>query len=693
MKKLILAVAAMLLFLSHYGYAVGALYIREYHTTQTFTLMTMRTYDASCQIENQVATTTVDQVFHNDATQYSQVEATYVFPLPPGAVITQLVYWFNGQSYVANIREKAAAQAAYDATIRRNLDPALLQYFGENTFKLSIAPIQRNSDVRFSITYTELLPYNFNVTTYNFLLSTTGLSPKPLERVSLKILLSTTSDLTSVSSPSHGNTAENQITKVSDRQYSISYGDENFSPDRNYRLEFEYKRDSINLNVLCYRPTPDDSIGTDGFFATWVIPSDDLNKSSLPRSVVFCADVSSSMEGKRIEQLRTALQTFVSNLHQADYFNILLFSTNVVRFQPDLVQATPDNVALAQDYIKKNVNAAGLTNIDEALQACFSQTFQSGTTKSICFLTDGMQSWGELDSNMIIAHVAQHKDSEVHLVAFGIGNEPSHFLLNNISSSTGGYAVYIADDDSIATIVSDHFERMAKAVLTNLDLQYGTLDYYDVFPKHLPDLYYGAQVLQLGRYPTGGGYPVSLSGNVQDQPFNQSSWAYFPAGQGGNRSVSRLWASAKINSLLALIDSVGERKELVDAVIDLSLRFQILTRYTALYSDPNTDKASEVAETAGTAINGSVVPNPASESVQIRLNLDMNLQAQVLHIDVYSELGEYVATIHTGISPSGEQVFAWNLCDAGGRRVAPGIYYIRVRYAQQMLTLPFSIIH
>ena len=691
MKRFTFLFVAMMMH-AHAVFGVGALYIRPLRSTETHTLMSMKTYDASTVIENQVATTTVDQVFFNDAPQYSMVEATYIFPLPEGAVITQLAYWYNGNKYIANIRTKQEAQASYDSTIKRLLDPAMLQYFGSNTFKLNIAPIYGQTEVRFSITYTELLKYDFNKITFNFYLNTTGLSPKPLERVSLRIHVQTTSDITKLTSPSHGNTPENLIKQISEREYDISYGDEGFTPDRDYRLEFEYRRAGLNVNVLSYTPTEADSIGRDGFFATWVIPSDDINTATLPRSVVFTVDVSSSMEGKRIEQLRTGLSTFVDNLHPEDYFNIVLFSTNVVRFRPDLVAATPQNIADAKDYIKKNINAKGLTNINDALMDSFRHSFRDSTVKIIAFLTDGLQSWGVLDSNVIINNVRNLK-SDVRVFTYGIGNEPSRYLLNNISEVSGGYATYINNEDSISTVVASQFQRLSKAVLSNLSLNYGGLDYYDLMPAKLPDLMYGSQVLQLGRFRNSGTFPVTLSGDVLGAPFMMSRNATFMNTPGGNRSVSRLWAGSKINSLLADINMYGEKKELVDAIIDLSIRFQILTKYTALYSDPNKDKPSTVSEFVRNVQFANVFPNPANAECTIRVSLGVDFTPQRLSVNIYNSLGQHIINLADGLYTSGDLHFTWNMLDAQGSEVPNGMYIARIETQGGAMTIPIHVVH
>jgi Ca-activated chloride channel family protein len=356
---------------------------------------------------------------------------------------------------------------------------------------------------------------------------------------------------------------------------------------------------------------------------------------------------------------------------------------------PDLVPATEENILLARDYIRKNVNAGGLTNINEALMSSFDNTFSDSAVKIIAFLTDGLQSWGEIDSNKIIANVKKRDTIGVRVYTYGLGKEPSRFLLNGISNATGGYATFITMEDSIAVVVADQFKRMSKAALANIKLDYGALDVYDVYPRRLPDLFYGSQAIQLGRYHTPGLYNVSLSGDVLGTPFILTQPVQF--GTTNNRSVSRLWASSKINFLLGEIDAAGERKELVDAVIDLSLRFQILTRYTAWYSDPNRDKASSINELASMVQWQQVYPNPAQDVASIRIRLSEEFAAQRLRVRVYSSLGELVATIADGIYSAGEQTFTW-IISQNAEYISSGTYYVRIEGVDGAISIPLSVV-
>lgn len=690
MKTMWMAIIALCLLSVRAG-ATGALYVRPLNSNQTYQQMTIKTFDATATIENQVATTTVDQTFYNSLN--ANVESTFIFPLPEGAVITEMAYWFNGKKYTASIRVKEEAQKLYDQKIRKFIDPALLQYFGDNVFKLNIAPIAAKTDVRFTITYIEYLPYEYGKIHYTFLLKTTGLSPIPLERVSLKILTKTSSTIREIVSQSHGNTAENKITKISDKEYSIMYGDENFLPDKDYTLQFEYQRDGVEMNVVTYNPIVADSIGTDGYFATCIIPPDSLTASmGESRTIVFTADISSSMEGERIDKLKEALYEFLKRLQGNDNFNVVVFSTNVVMFQPNIVKATMENIEKARQFVY-SIGAAGLTNIDEALKATINLDFKEGENNSTIFITDGMPSWGELDITKIITMTKALNKNKTRIYVYGIGNEPSKDFLKELASANGGYAMFINNTDSMSIIVQNHLERISRPVLTDLSIEYGDLPIYDAYPQKLSDLFYGNQITHVGRYKQGGDYTVMLKGKIRNEPFVLSKVISFASEQ-GNKSVSRVWAKTKIDFLLNQIEKYGEKKELVDAVIDLSTRFNILTKYTALYADPD-DNTTDIAEKQNHSENSfftvhSLSPNPGDGNMFLSLAIHRENASMI--VEVVDVLGKRVALITQDTYGAGEHTLRWDGIDMNGNKVLAGMYFVRININnQQYITIPYII--
>ncbi|HLP27073.1 MAG TPA: VIT domain-containing protein, partial [Candidatus Didemnitutus sp.] len=622
----------------------------------------------------------------------STVEATFIFPLPDGAMVTDLFYWFNGKRYRASVREKKEAQAAYDSKIRVRLDPALLQELGENVYKLNIAPINPNSDVRFEITYTEILPFELNTGTYTHLLKATGLSPKPLERLSLRIDAVTQNTWKSIVVPHYGSTTANAITTVTPKNTVITFGDENYMPSRNYVVQLQANRESMEMATLTYVPILADSFGTDPFFMSWVLPPDE-NSKPLPRSIVFVADVSSSMEGERIVQLRAALSSFLDQLTPQDKFNIITFSTGVVSFRSDLVDVTTENIAAARDFVR-NRTALGLTNISDAIRAGLTQTYLANTAQVAVFLTDGEPSWGEVRESVILDSIRSWNSQNVRIYPIAVGSDLKLSLLNAMAKSTGGFVTQVERDDSIAVIVENHLRRISMPNLTNLTLSYGSLSTTDVLPAILPNVPVGGRVSQHGRYATGGVFPVTLTGVLLNIPFSITKDVLFGDPATNNRAVARLWARSKVDELLAEIQRIGERKELIDAVIDLSIRFNILTKYTAMYADPDDPRDDPTGvpgdERPIEIVSVSIAPNPVVEFAHIAIRIPTaNIQEQVT-VTIVDILGKKIRTLYSGWC-NGSLDLEWDCRDTTGVALHSGTYTVLVSIGEHSASTLFIL--
>jgi Ca-activated chloride channel family protein len=666
------------------AYAVGALFVRPLRSTQTYQAIAISKYDVKVKIQDHVATTYVDQVFRNELNQ--EVEATLIFPLPEGAVITELYYWFNGIRYKGSVREKKEAQAAYDAKIRRSMDPALLQEIGENIFKLQIAPIFGISDVRIEITYTEIMPFALGKSTYKHLLKTTGLSPKPLQQMSLTIDATTQSTWSKIESPSYINTPAHSIQMLSDKEARITLGDESFVPTKNYTLVLTAKRTGTEMGTLTYVPVPSDSFGSKPFFLTWVIPPDTGNVE-VPRSVTFVADVSSSMTPRRMDQLRMAMTSFIEQLNPRDRFNILTFSTNVTSLNEDLIDATSENIEKARTFIQQ-MRALGLTNISEALRAAVQQSYNAETANAVVFLTDGQPSFGEQNETVILDSLKKWNRMNVTINPITIGEESSIALMKNVARQTGGYLTEIMNDDSIAIIIRDHLRRIAMPNLTNMTLEYGGLVTYDVEPQVLPNVGVGGRVIQTGLYEKGGTYPVTLLGMILGVNFRLTQDVVFGDPATSNKAVARLWARARVDALLEQIARYGEKKELVDAIIQLSIQFGILTKYTALYADPD-DKNTSVNYSGDKpieAIQIDVTPHPATLNSSLSVNISSAMSGQSITMQIIDMLGRVVAD-HT---QSFVNLGVWTL-PLSGFDLRPGTYIVVVRVGNSTTSQPIIV--
>lgn len=661
----------------------GALFSRRIGTDEQYEKMWIKSMDVAIDIQDQIAVTHVDHVFFNERT--TMVEAIFIFSLPENALITEMVYWFNGQRYVADIRERQDAVAAYQSKIRRYIDPVLLEYLGDNLFRLSIAPINAQSEVRTEITYTELLDYSFGMVDYQYRLNTVDLSSQPLETVVVNLSAQAQTPFVSFEVPSHENSSAASLTQISDSEYEFLFGDELFYPDRDLHVRFETVREGVNVNLLTYTPTTADSFGTESYYALWLTPPNDPTQEQIvPKDMLFVADVSSSMDGLRMEQLKAAMNSFLDDLDSLDRFNIITFGTNVVLLNPDLVAADSAHIAAAQEYIY-SLYALGLTNIQEALLAALNQSYRDTVSRNIVFLTDGLPTWGETDVPSIIANVHEADSSAVRIFSFGIGSseELSMPLLVGLSTQNGGTYETITADDSIAIVVGNFTRMISMPVMVDLVLDLGGANPWDNYPKTIGDLFWGHQLLQLGLYNQGGTHTISVTGNLGTEPFLYSEELAFSDSAGkGHRFVPRLWAKSKIDDLYDMIAFYGESDELVDQIIELSLRYQILTTYTAFYADPDDDN------TAVTVADNEILPgefklhqnhpNPFNSSTTISYQLPVTQQLYDVRIKIYNIRGELVVSLMEKDRQPGYHSIRWDGTGPQGQELPSGIYFCTV---------------
>ncbi|HLF00539.1 MAG TPA: hypothetical protein VI547_01090, partial [Anaerolineales bacterium] len=144
-----------------------------------------------------------------------------------------------------------------------------------------------------------------------------------------------------------------------------------------------------------------------------------------------------------------------------------------------------------------------------------------------------------------------------------------------------GASAYVRPGERIDEAVSGFYAKVQTPVLSDIALDFGDVLTTDVYPDPLPDLFAGTQLVVVGRYRDGGAGEITLRGLV-----NGRSREFVYADQtlresGGDEFIPRLWATRKIGYLLNQIRLHGEREEWVKTIVNLSVRYGIVTPYTS----------------------------------------------------------------------------------------------------------------
>ena len=522
------------------------------------------------KIDGQSAVTKIDQSFYNPS-QY-QLEGFYIFPIPKGAVINNFTMMINGKETKAELLDADKARKIYEDIVRQMRDPALLEYSEQNIFKLRIFPIEPRSEKKISITYSQVLESDNDLFEYIYPLNTEKFSAKPLKNVSVKIDLKSNEKIKNIYCPTH----EIDIVSKSDNHSIISYEDDNVKPDIDFKLYFSKNSSSVGLSLLSYRSGKDD-----GYFLLSASPSIEIDKSNIEnKDISFILDVSGSMSGEKLEQAKKALLYCVNNLNVGDHFNVIRFSTEAYSLFKSLEKADKQNINEAKRFID-DLQAIGGTNIEEAFSIAFKNYKESNRPHFVVFLTDGKPTIGEMNDEKLVKRILNTNKTNSRIFTFGIGDEINTHLLDKLTDATKAWRTYVSDEEDIEIKVSNFYDKIQSPVLSDLKLDFDNIEVYQTYPKDLPDLFKGSNLLVFGRYKGKGITKITLSGKLNGKQKEFTLKENFTSSDDKYNFIPSLWASRRIGYLLDLIRLNGEDKELVDEVIMLAREHGIITPYTS----------------------------------------------------------------------------------------------------------------
>jgi Ca-activated chloride channel family protein len=538
--------------------------------------LAIRYHRVHVTIENQVATTHVDQVFRNDNDW--TVEGTYVFPLPTDAAVSSFALWIDGEPVEGKLLTREEARRQYEDMVRDLRDPALLEYADRGAFQASILPIPPGAERRIELEYTQVLQADAGLIRYSYPLNTEKFSTVPLEDVSISVEVTSAQPVAAIYSPSH----PIAIDRQGSNRFSASYEDSDVTPDRDFDLYYSMSQEDIGLTLLTYRdPESDD---TDGYFLLLAAPPlETVSPQVVAKDVVFVLDQSGSMEGEKFKQAQAALTYALDHLNPGDRFNVIAFSSGTRAFASGLRPA--DEAPEAVRWLE-SLSARGSTDIDRALLEAAGMMNGDGP-EMVIFLTDGLPTEGVTDSMDILKDIKRSAPSDLRLFAFGVGYDVDTYLLDTLAQDHHGTTSYVVPGQSIDEIVSGFYDKVSQPVLMDIDLDFGKAGVFDVYPDPLPDIFAGGQLVAVGRYRNPGGEVIELSGSVDGQ---QKHFAYDDQrfrSSGGPDFLPRLWATRKIGTLLNQIRLEGPEQEIVDQIVKLSIRYGIITPYTSyLVTEP-----------------------------------------------------------------------------------------------------------
>ncbi len=548
-------------------------------TDKTLPPLRITGHAVDISIRDQVALTEITQTFHNDTPQ--RLEATYVFPLPENADLTEFQMTFNGKLVKGEVLPAAEARRVYEDIVRRTRDPGLIEFIGRRLLQMRVFPIEPGSDTTIKVRYQQVTRPISGMNGYHYPLRTPGSNGHAYGQVRFTASLQTTAALKGIWSPSHAI----EIVRESDHAARVAYEASGGSLDEDFLLLYDTADTDLGLSVVALQLDP----AKPGHFVLVLTPKQlwpQAQRSA--QDVVFVIDTSGSMAGEKIEQAKAALNFCIDQLGEGDRFCVVRFSTGFDVLMGGLNEATREKRAEAQRLVE-GFSAAGGTNITDTLVQVASMVPAEGTRPFVVvFMTDGRGN-GTADQTLAALKGRSSIGKPIRIFPFGVGHDVDTILLDRLANDYAGRPTYVQPGENLELVLGDFFAVVSKPVLTNLQLALPGIGVTERFPATLGDLYHGQQIIVAGRFSTAMRGPVTLTADRGGErvEFTWPDVAFTSTAEA--TYVPSVWAGRKIAFLLDEIRKGGESKEMIDEVVALSREYGIQTPYSSWLIVPEGD--------------------------------------------------------------------------------------------------------
>lgn len=551
-------------------------------------------YKVEGRVTDNAAELTYTVAFHNPSSR--RMEGVLVMPVPADTVMSGFRMTMGGKMVKGELLDAKQASTIYQNIVRRMADPGLLELVGERMIRARVFPIEPRSDIVVKMSVSQILRKSGGLHGLVIPMRSATMTGAVTEGVSVRLELETSSPIRTLYSPLEGV----RVTRKGDRKAVIEYRAARKAPG-NLDLFYSVERDPLAAGLLTFKED-----GEDGFFMLSLSPKREPAAGDVvPKDIVFIVDRSGSMEdGAKMEQARRALSYCVRKLGPGDRFGIVDFATDANLFERRLVPATKDNKARAVRYVR-GLEAAGGTNIEAALgEGIALVDGRSGRMSMVFFLTDGLPTVGRTDVEGLLRMASEkNKALRTRLFSFGVGDDVNTLFLDKLAEMNRGARDYVRPGETIENKVSALYQKVAKPALTDVRIAWEGVEARQVYPKKVSDIFYGGELVLLGRYSGEGKGRLVVTGKAAGRPARFVYPVDLPANARRNAFIPKLWANLKVAHELDAVRLAGTPDpEVVRSIVRLAKRYGIVTPYTSYLITEDGDDSRRERREAGRSI-------------------------------------------------------------------------------------------
>jgi Ca-activated chloride channel family protein len=542
-------------------------------------------------------------------------EADFMFPLPKGAAFQDLKLEINGEMVAGETMNANQARQIYEEIVRRQRDPALLEWMGYGLLRARIFPIAPGEQKRVVVRYQTVAPREGDALRVDYFrgvrTSQREANQQPEGRTSFVLTYPNDPMYGRAYSPTHSIYEDPYAAEASgDRSFASSYR------GSTRRVEIRDARGEVTLLIPIRRSMAAaisllaNAPGNDDGFALITLSPPAVQPRAVPRDLTFVVDVSGSMSGEKIRQARAAGKQILGSLSPMDRFRLIDFSSDVRTFRDNFSVATRENIRAAERYLD-DLDAQGSTNISGALDEALSSPVQPGRLPIVLFLTDGQPTVGERDGSVIASNVAKQRGTR-RVFTFGVGADLNVSLIEQLALEGRGTASFVRPDESVERAVGIVASRLTSPLVTDVRVHADGVRLRKMHPSGTVDIFAGEDLVILSRYDGSGNAVVRFDGQTTNGPVSWSTRVYFPERSRENPFVARLWATQRVGYLSAEKRKHGGSQEIDDEIRDLGERFGIPTEFSSyLVVEPGMNRRRDIGA-GGVRLQSAVITGAAA---------------------------------------------------------------------------------
>lgn len=535
-----------------------------------------------------IADVTVSQVYKNKGKR--PLEAVYIFPASARAAVYGMKMRIGERTITAKIRMQEQARKEYEQAKQAGKSASLLEQHRPNVFQMNVANILPEDVITVELKYTEMLvPTDAE---YEFVYPTVvgprfsdrkaaGASAtekwvanpyltegkKPTNTLDIRTTLNAGLPIRDISCNTH---KVNVNYKGADTAKITLDPSESQGGNRDFILKYRLAGSRIQSGMLLYEGKEEN------FFQIMLQPPKRVKISRIPpREYIFVVDVSGSMNGFPLDISKKFLKDLISTLRPTDQFNVILFASGSNVMNATSLPATSDNIRKAVDVIDRQRGGGG-THLLTALKKALAMSKTEGLARTIVTVTDGFVAVEPQVFDMI-----RNSLGDANMFAFGIGSSVNRHLIEGMARVGMGEPFIITRPEQAPAVAEKFRQLIQTPVLTNIKLDYGKFEAYDVEPLGIPDVLAERPVIVFGKYRGKPKGTVRLTGITGGRKRYEKSVAVSKVKPLEKNSALRyLWARHRI-ALLADYNRLSSTDERVKEVTNLGLTYNLMTAYTS----------------------------------------------------------------------------------------------------------------